>query len=118
MIDYGLHILITDPTDAVRKQIPDVIAAGCSSFKVYMTYPGLAVDDGDLFDLLRVVTEAGGRMSVHAENYSVLERLTADLVASGRTGPRWHPAAHPWQAEYEATVRAMVLADLAERRSM
>ena len=114
VIDYGIHIVITDPTDAVKAEIPRLVELGCPTFKIFMTYPGLAVDDGNLMDLLRITTHAGGRISVHAENYHVSDRLVAALQRVGRTQPRWHPHAHPWQSEYEATVRAMALAQLAE----
>lgn len=114
LIDYGFHVVITDPNDDVRREIPRVVEAGCPTFKVFMTYPGLAVDDGNLLDLLRIVTEAGGRISVHAENFFVTERLIAEFREQGRTGPMWHPRAHPWQSEFEATVRALALADLSD----
>jgi len=110
VIDYGLHIVITDLSEEVKAEIPAMIAAGYPTFKVFMTYPGLAVDDGGLMDVLRIAADHGGRVSVHAENYFISDRLIEELHGHGRFEPRWHASAHPWQSEFEATVRATAIA--------
>lgn len=113
IIDYGFHVVITDPREDVKAEVPSLIERGYTTFKLFMTFPGLAVDDGALMDLVKLVAAAGGRVSVHAENYYVSDRLIAKFLNEGRTGPRWHAKSRPWQSEYEATVRALALADVA-----
>ena len=46
VIDYGFHLIISDPTPQVLGQeLPALIKDGFSSFKVYMTYDKLALAD-------------------------------------------------------------------------
>lgn len=113
VIDYGFHIVISDVTEEVKAEIPAMIESGYPTFKIFMTYPGLAVDDGGLMDVMRIATRHGGRVSVHAENYFISERLIEELHRLGHFEPRFHPSAHPWQSEFEATVRAMAIAEIA-----
>src|SRR5690554_2333266 len=47
--DYGFHMAITEWTPAVAKEIPDMAAAGVTSFKVYLAYDNLRVSDGEVF---------------------------------------------------------------------
>jgi dihydropyrimidinase len=91
-----------------------MIQGGYTTFKIFMTYPPLHVDDGNLLDVLRIVTGNGGRLSVHAENYYISDNLIREFHKLGLFAPRWHPRSRPWQSEYEATVRAMALAQVAE----
>src|SRR5512136_3143910 len=37
-IDFGFHIAVTNLTEDLVKQIPEVLKAGVSSFKLFMTY--------------------------------------------------------------------------------
>jgi dihydropyrimidinase len=114
VIDYGLHLAITELTDEVRREIPEMVAAGYSSFKVFMTYPALVVEDHDLLEILQLVSEAEGRVSVHAENFAISAALIDQFVREGKLEPRWHAPARPSESEWEATVRAMALARVAE----
>lgn len=114
VIDYGLHVAITELTDEVRRQIPEMVAAGYSSFKIFMTYPALVVGDQDLLEILGLVSESGGRVSVHAENFAISAALIEQYVREGKLEPRWHAPSRPWVSEWEATVRAMALARVAD----
>lgn len=109
-IDYGLHVAITDLTDDIMAEIPSVIEAGCPSFKLFMTYQGLAVDDGTLYFALKTANEAGGMVGVHAENMTIIERMINKLLAEGKTEPMYHEVSRPVIAEAEAVSRAIMLA--------
>ncbi len=109
-IDYGLHVAVTDLTDDVMAEIPEIIEQGCPSFKLFMTYPGLAVDDGTLFFALKTASEAGGMVGVHAENMHLIERFVKNLLAEGKTGPMYHEVSRPNIVEAEAVSRAIMLA--------
>src|ERR1700751_2166706 len=53
VIDYAFHLIIADPTEQVMGQeLPALIRAGYTSFKVYMTYDLLQLDDGPMLDIL------------------------------------------------------------------
>jgi len=45
-VDIGFHLIISDPTEQVLGQeLPALIMDGYTSFKVFMTYEGLALSD-------------------------------------------------------------------------
>ncbi|MDP4302350.1 dihydropyrimidinase [Leptothrix discophora] len=114
-VDYAFHLIVSDPTPTVLEvELPALIAAGYSSFKLYMTYDDLKLDDGQILDVLAVAREHGAMAMVHAENADCIEWLTQRLEAAGRTAPRYHAHARPMLVEREATHRAMALAELVD----
>ena len=114
-VDYAFHLIVSDPTPEVLKnELPALIAEGFTSFKVYMTYDDLKLDDGQMLDVLSVAREHGAMAMVHAENADCIEWLTKRLEAAGRTAPRFHGLSRPMLVEREATHRAMSLAELVD----
>ena len=95
-------------------ELPALIAEGYTSFKVYMTYDDLKLDDGQMLDVLDVARAARRLAMVHAENADCIEWLTKRLEAAGRTAPRWHAHARPMLVEREATHRAIALSELVD----
>ena len=60
VIDYAFHLIISDPSEQVLGQeLPALIRDGYTSFKVYMTYDLLALDDGQMLDILAVARREG-----------------------------------------------------------
>lgn len=112
-VDYGLHIAITDLRPEVMLEIPRAIASGVPTFKCFMTYPGLAIDDHALFSVLSVASKNGGRVSVHAENLAMVTGGVAALLSEGKTEPRYHARSRPDYVEAEAVSRAIALAEAA-----
>lgn len=114
-VDYAFHLIVSDPTPAVLKhELPALIAEGYTSFKIYMTYDDLKLDDGQMLDVLSVAREHGALAMVHAENADCIEWLTRRLEAAGQVAPRFHGLARPMLVEREATHRAMSLAELVD----
>lgn len=114
-IDYAFHLIVSDPTPQVlTKELPALIAQGYTSFKVYMTYDDLKLDDAQILDVLDVARSHGALAMIHAENADCIEWLTKRLEASGRTAPRWHAHARPMLVEREATHRAIALSELVD----
>ncbi|BCB84216.1 hypothetical protein Psuf_015290 [Phytohabitans suffuscus] len=114
VVDYGFHMCVSDLYDGAMADFADVVASGVTSFKVFMAYRGtLMLDDGQLFDVLRRAGSLGAQVCVHAENGDVIDRLAADLVAAGTTGPRGHLLSRPPKTEVEAVRRAIAIADMA-----
>jgi dihydropyrimidinase len=114
-IDYAFHLIVSDPTPTVLQQeLPALIAQGYTSFKVYMTYDDLKLDDGQMLDVLDVARQHGALAMIHAENADCIEWLTKRLEAAGRTAPRWHAHARPMLVEREATHRAISLSQLVD----
>ncbi len=112
--DYGFHMCITEYSDAVAAEIPEIIKAGVSSFKCFMAYKNVyQVDDGQLIGVLQAAGRNGGMVSVHAENGDMIRQLTARFVAEGKLTPQYHWESHPAIAEEEAVGRAIQLARFA-----
>jgi len=113
VIDFGLHMTLMDARPDTLAQVPDVVAAGSSSFKTYLTYDGFKLSDAEFLLALEAVAAAGGIALVHAENDAIIARLKARFLAEGRTEPAWHPRSRPAASEGEAVERALALAEVA-----
>jgi dihydropyrimidinase len=109
-VDYGLHMTLSRADDTTLGQIPDCIDAGSASFKLYMAYDGLRLDDGELLRALAALRAHGGRTLVHAENHHAIAYLVAQALGEGRTGPENHPLTRPAVMEAEAIHRLLALA--------
>jgi dihydropyrimidinase len=113
VIDYAFHLIISDPTEQVMGQeLPALIRDGYTSFKVYMTYDLLRLDDGQMLDILAVARREGALVMVHAENHEMIKWLTGRLLERGLGAPRYHAVSHARLAEGEATNRAVTLSQL------
>ena len=110
VIDYGLHMTLAQADEETLSQIPTSIEAGSASFKLYMTYDPLRLNDGGLLRALAALREHGGRPLVHAENHHAIQYLTALALSEGRTGPENHPLTRPVVMEAEAIHRLLALA--------
>ncbi|MFT4268356.1 MAG: dihydropyrimidinase [Xenophilus sp.] len=114
-IDYAFHLIVSDPTPAVlQEELPALIREGYSSFKLYMTYDDMKLDDGQILQVLDVARTHGAMAMVHAENSDCIAWLTGRLEAAGRTAPRYHAHARPLLVEREATHRAIALSQLVD----
>jgi dihydropyrimidinase len=108
VIDYGFHLIVSDPTpQALSQDLPKLITGGYTSFKVYMTYDKLKLDDGQLLDVLDLAGRSGALVMVHAENNDVIKWIAQRLLANGHTAPKFHAVAHDPLAESEATHRVI-----------
>jgi dihydropyrimidinase len=114
-IDYGFHICITDLASAPEAAMDEMIAAGVTTFKLLMAYPGtFMVDDETIYRVLRRSASLGGLVMVHAENGIVIDLIVREAVAAGHRAPMYHALTRPAILEGEATRRAITLAALAD----
>ncbi len=115
VIDWSYHLIVADPTEAVlRDELPAAFARGITSFKVFMTYDRMRLDDRQFLDILTVARAHGALTMVHAENSGMIAWMSDRLAAGGHTAPRYHALSHPALAEAEAINRAISLAKLAD----
>src|SRR5579884_2803036 len=74
VIDYGLHMIVTDLAGAGLDDMDDMVREGVASFKLFMAYPNvLMVDDGTIFRALSQTARNGALVCMHAENGSVID---------------------------------------------
>jgi dihydropyrimidinase len=114
-VDYAFHMIVTAPTQqVVGQELPALIAEGYTSFKIYMTYPDLKLEDREILDVLAVARTHGGMVMIHAENDDCVTWLTERLLDEGVSGPPGHAKSRPVPVEREATHRAITLSEIAE----
>ncbi|WP_110096707.1 dihydropyrimidinase [Pseudomonas putida] len=115
VIDYAFHMIVTDPTpEVLEDELPGLIAEGYTSFKIYMTYDALKLNDREILETLSVARREGAMVMIHAENSDCIAWLTDRLIAAGHTAPRYHATSRPMLVEREATHRAIAFAELVD----
>jgi dihydropyrimidinase len=113
--DVSFHLIISDPTEQVLGQeLPALVADGYTSFKVFMTYEGLALSDREMLEVMACARETGALVMVHAENYDAIRFLTDRLEREEKTAPAYHATSRPIPVEREAVHRAISLAELVD----
>ncbi len=114
-IDYAFHLIVTDPTRKVlEEELPRFIRSGYTSFKMYMTYDDLKLNDRQILEVLALARREGAMPMIHAENADCIAWLTDLLERAGQVAPRYHAASRPRVVEREATHRAISLAELVD----
>jgi dihydropyrimidinase len=108
--DYSFHMSIVEWNETTEQEIQDMIDEGITSFKLYMTYPAMMVDDCDLYKIIKKLKEKGCFAGVHCENAGVIDALIAEAKAEGRMGPENHPLVRPDTMEAEAVHRLLAIA--------
>jgi dihydropyrimidinase len=105
-VDYGFHLTITsvpEEHDEARELFGAFAAGGVTSAKLYLAYPDrLMVDQATLGRAIKAAAAAGVLVCVHAEDGTQVERLTAETIATGETGPSGLPSARPPEVEANA----------------
>jgi len=113
LVDYAFHLIVTDATPQVcGQELPALLQDGYSSFKIYMTYDDLKLNDGEILDVLAVARRHQGMVMIHAENSECITWLTDKLEQAGKLAPKYHATSRPGPVEREATHRAITLAEL------
>ncbi len=113
-VDFGLHMNITRLDEGLRSEIPKLVDRGITTLKVFTAYNGrLRLQDGEIFEVLRIATQNGMLTMLHAENGDVIEILTDEALAVGHTTPKWHALTRPAWGAAEAVLRGIALAEQA-----
>ncbi len=113
-IDYAFHLIMTDVNERTAAEMGQVVQEGITSFKLFMSYPGVfLVDDGQIFRAMQRAGELGALICMHAENGLPIDILVQQALAKGHTAPKYHALTRPQIAEAEGTHRAICLAEMA-----
>ncbi|MEN8007371.1 MAG: amidohydrolase family protein [Candidatus Krumholzibacteriota bacterium] len=111
LCDYGLHTTVTDVSPDRLAEIPGLVENGLATFKGFLAYKGrlmLAADD--MKRLMEAVCKSGAMLLVHAEDGEMNAAAEETLLNTGRTGPNWHPFAHPDESEEKAVADILDMA--------
>ena len=109
--DFAFHVVVMDPSEAARAELPALVRDGHAGLKVFMVTPRFVERRDDYRLLLRAAAEAGAVVATHAEDHQIVAARTAELHASGRTGVGHFPASRPVEAEVKAVREAIDLAE-------
>jgi len=112
VIDYSFHGVIQHVNHAILDEIPMMVDAGISSFKLYLTYQ-YKLNDDEVLQALQHLHKAGALATVHPENDAAIARKRIEFLAEGKTAPRYHALSRPVECEAEAIARMINLAHLA-----
>src|SRR5215213_2579335 len=113
-IDYSYHLAITEYEPRHAPEFKKVIDQGITTFKLFLAYPGVfMVDDQTMFRVMRSAGEAGGLTLVHAENGDAIQLKIQELMAAGKTEPKYHAQSRPPVMQADGVARAVRVAEFA-----
>jgi len=108
--DYGFHMAITDWNKQVKSEIPIMKEKGISSYKAYMAYDNLRINDGEIYELMKTLKEHKSILGVHCENGDLVNTMVKEQLDMGHKSPKYHPLGRPNIVESEAVSRFIDIA--------
>lgn len=112
--DYSFHMAVSDWNETVSENLVSMIRRGVTSFKLYMTYDQMYLEDKVIYQVLQRLNEVGGITGVHCENKGLIEALVSAEKKAGHLGCDAHPRTRPDLVEAEAVGRLLKIAGLAK----
>lgn len=112
--DYGFHMAITDWNKDIKAELKTMKDQGITSYKAYMAYDSLRINDGEIYDMLKSLKKYDAILGVHCENGDLVNTMIKEQLSSGNTSPCAHPLSRPNMVEAEAVSRYIDIANLAE----
>lgn len=110
--DYGFHMAITQWNSLVKNEIPLMKKHGITSYKAYMAYDNLRINDGEIYELLKTLKENNSILGVHCENGDLINSMIKDELEKGHKEPFYHHKCRPNIVEAEAISRFLDIAYL------
>jgi dihydropyrimidinase len=111
--DFTFHMGVTKYDSATESQLREIVAAGISSFKIFLAYKGaFGVDDTELYRTLTLAKKLGVIVTAHCENETLVAERSAQLLAAGKTDPGQHHESRPPLVEAEGVHHLLTFAEL------
>lgn len=111
--DYSYHMGVTRFDAEAAAQLRAIVAAGVSSFKIFLAYKGaFGIDDTELYQTLKLAKELGVIVTAHCENETLVAERQKELLAAGKTDPAQHHESRPPLVEAEGVHHLMTFAEL------
>ena len=87
--DYTYHMGVTRFDEENATQLREIVAAGISSFKIFLAYKGaFGIDDAELYQTLKLAKELGVIVTAHCENETLVAERQKELLAAGKNRTR------------------------------
>ncbi|TLD71586.1 dihydropyrimidinase [Phragmitibacter flavus] len=111
--DFTFHMGVTKFEDQTEAQLREIVAAGISSFKIFLAYKGaFGIDDTELYRTLKLAAELGVIVTAHCENETLVTERCKELLAAGLTDPGQHHESRPPIVEAEGVHHLLTFAEL------
>lgn len=110
--DYAFHLALSDWNEEISEELEKVVAGGIHSFKLYMTYDAMIVDDKSIYEILTRLKQLGGIAGVHCENTGIIDACLDEVmrVNGHRKNVADFLGTRPVLAEAEAVSRLLKIA--------
>lgn len=103
LIDHGFHAVPATFDAATLEELPQLVAAGYPSVKIFMS----RVSDEEMVAAMSVLAGCGGLAMVHSEDQTLRDQALLRLRKEGRATARAWPEARPREGELAAAERAI-----------
>jgi dihydropyrimidinase len=110
-IDYGFHLIITQPNDQSLNELKVLAEKGITSYKLFMAND-IAMADKDIFRFMNKLKKLGCTACIHAENKEIIASLQEQYISEGMVAPEFHAKSRPESTEVEAINRAIMISEL------
>jgi dihydropyrimidinase len=111
--DFTFHMGVTKYDATTEGQLREIVAAGISSFKIFLAYKGaFGIDDSELYRTLALAKKLGVIVTAHCENETLVAERSAQLLAAGKTDPGQHHESRPPLVEAEGVHHLLTFAEL------
>lgn len=111
--NYAFHMALAEWNERNRKDLAVMRERGVCSFKTYLAYDHLKLNEAETLEVLEALKPLGATLCVHCENGTVIDDLQNKVLAEGITGPEGHPLSRPAEAEAIAVSTFLYLAHMA-----
>jgi dihydropyrimidinase len=111
-VDVALHCWMLEANREALAEIPELVARGVPSLKVFLAYSQLGepMEEEDMLTVWKAVAAAGGIMQAHCESWPIIRPRLLAAFAEGVTGYAGFAASRPPLSEADAVGRALALA--------
>lgn len=112
--NFGFHMAVSEWNDERIAEIDEMINLGITSFKMYMVYDNMKVNDGEIYEAVKLLKEKDCVIGVHCENDDIIKARVKDLLSEGKTAPVYHADSRPNLVEADGVSRLMDICGLAK----
>lgn len=110
---YGFHMAVSEWNAERIGEVDAMIAQGVTSFKMYMVYDNMKVDDGKMYEAVKLLAKKDCVVGVHCENDDIIKARVGELHAQGKLSPIYHAQSRPNLVEADGVARLMDICGLA-----
>jgi dihydropyrimidinase len=109
--DVILHPVIIPPIEAAISELPQMVAAGHTTIKVFMCTEEFDQHVLAYLEMLQAAGEMGILTVIHCEDFAIIAAACRALLDEGRGSLRYYPESRPVVSEAVATQRAVAMCE-------